>query len=206
MIKRFALLTALAASLLAVGSGAWAQAKPATPAAPASAPAKASPKAALIAKILVLQQPSIENMARGMIEQPAAQLMQQVGMVIRQRVPEDKREEVAREIQGDARKYVEETLPSARERALKLAPTTIGPILEEQFTVDELKQVLALLESPLNRKYQAAAGEIQRALSEKFLAESRPLVGPKIQAMEQAVSQRLAPYMAAPRPASAAGK
>ena len=74
MMKRM-LLLALCVSANAV----WAQ---------ASAPANAAKKA-LVAKILQLQQPGIEGMSRTMIEQPAAQLMQQVSGVLRQRVPDD---------------------------------------------------------------------------------------------------------------------
>lgn len=167
---------------------------------------KASPKKALVAKILVLQQPNLDNMARGMIEQPAAQLMQQVSIAVRQRVPEDKREELGREVQADVKKYIDETLPIVRDSASRLAPSTVGAVLEERFSVEELKQIIALLESPLNRKYQAAGADMQRALTEKLVAESRASVQAKIQALEQSVGKRMAPYMGASGAASGAGK
>ena len=167
---------------------------------------KASPKKPLIAKILVLQQPNLDNMARGMIEQPAAQLMQQVSIAVRQRVPEDKREELGREVQADVKKYIDETLPIVRDSASRLAPSTVGAVLEERFSVEELKQIIALLESPLNRKYQAAGADMQRALTEKLVAESRASVQAKIQALEQSVGKRMAPYMGASGAASGAGK
>lgn len=193
MIKHLALLTLCCA----LTGNAFAQAVAAD---------KPSPKKALIAKILLLQQPNLENMARGMIEQPAAQLMQQVGMAVRQRVPEDKRDELGRELQADVKKYIDETLPIVRERAIKLAPSTVGAVLEDKFSVDELKQIIALLESPLNRKYQEAGAEMQRAITEKLVAESRAAVQPKIQALEQSVAKRMAPFMATGNAASGAGK
>ena len=167
---------------------------------------KASPKKALVAKILVLQQPNLDNMARGMIEQPAAQLMQQVSIAVRQRVPEDKREELGREVQGDVKKYIDETLPIVRDSASRLAPSTVGAVLEERFSVEELKQIIALLESPLYRKYQAAGADMQRALTEKLVAESRASVQAKFQALEQSVGKRVAPYVSASGAASSAGK
>ena len=167
---------------------------------------KASPKKALITKILVLQQPNLDNMARGMIEQPAAQLMQQVSIAVRQRVPEDKREELGREVQADVKKYIDETLPIVRDSASRLAPSTVGAVLEERFSAEELKQVIALLESPVYRKYQAAGADMQRALTEKLVAESRTSVQAKIQALEQSVGKRMAPYMGASGAASGAGK
>lgn len=156
----------------------------------APAPASASKKA-LVAKVLQLQQPGIEGIARQLAEQPALQMLQQAGMAL-QRLPADKREAVAKELQADARKYAEETTPIVRERALKLAPQTIGVVLEEKLSEDELKQVVAMLESPVNRKYTALLGEMQRALGAKLVAETRADVDPKVRALEQSMSRRLA--------------
>ena len=190
----------LLAGLLAAASAVHAQGP--APAAAASAPVSAAKKA-LVAKVLQLQQPGIEAMARAMVEQPAAQLMQQVSMVLRSRVPPDQREAMAKDIQADLKKYVDETTPGVRERAVKLAPSTIGAVLEQKLTEDELKQVIAILESPANRKFQALGGDMQRAITEKLVAESRSDVQPKIQAMEQSIAKRLGPYAA---PAASAPK
>jgi hypothetical protein len=147
-------------------------------------------KKELVARVLKLQQPGIEMMARTLAEQPAMQLMQQVGPAL-QRLPEDRREAVARDIEADVRKYVDEAGPIVRDRAIKLAPTTIGPLLEERFTEDELKQIIAFLESPVNRKFQGMAQDMQRAMAEKLVAESRAEVEPKVRALQQSATQRL---------------
>ena len=144
----------------------------------------------LVAKVLKLQQPGIEAMARGMAEQPAMQMMQQAGAAL-QRLPAERREAVARDIEADVRKYAEETVPLVRERANKLTPSTIGALLEERFTEDELRQVIAILESPVNRKFQSMAPDMQRAIGEKLIAEVRPLVEPKLRALDQSMGKRL---------------
>jgi uncharacterized protein len=177
---RKTLFTAVALTLL---SG-WAQAQ--TAAALPSSPAKKE----LVTKVLDLQRPGIEAMGRSLAEQPAMQMMQQAGAAL-QRVPADKREVVAREIEADVRKYVEEAGPIVRDRAVKLAPSTIGQVLEDNFTEDELKQVLALLESPVNRKFQSLAPAMQKAITEKLVAETRASVEPKMRALEQTVARRL---------------
>jgi hypothetical protein len=203
MFKTLALAFALAFT-----AQAQAQQTPITaPAAPAALPTSPAKKA-LVAKIISLQQPGIEALARQMVEQPAAQLLQQAGPALQQRVAADQREAVGREIQADVRKFVDEAAPLARERAVKLAPSTIGTVLEERMTEDELKQVIAILESPANKKFQALAGDMQRALAEKLVAETRPLIQPKLQALEQSVAKRLGitPPPAGAAPAPAAGK
>ena len=192
MLKPVALALLLASLLTSVAT-AQTPAASAAAAAPAAVPAApVSPaKKALVAKVLLLQQPGIEGMARTMVEQPALQLMQQAGQALQQRVPAEQREAVGREIQADLRKYVDETTPLVRDRAIKLAPSTIGAILEQKMTEEELKQVVQILESPVNKKFQSLSGDMQRAIAEKLVADTQPLVQPKLQAVQQSVGKRL---------------
>lgn len=147
-------------------------------------------KKELVAKVLQLQQPGLEQMARSMAQQPAAMMMQQAAPVL-QRLPAERREAVARDIEADVRKYTEEAIPLVTERAIKLAPSTIGALLEERFSEDELKQIITMLESPVNRKFQSMGGDMQRSIGEKLIAETKPQIEPKLRALEQTVSKRL---------------
>ena len=152
----------------------------------------ASPaKKELVQKLLALQQPGIEMAARGMVERPAALMLQEAGRVVQTQVPAEKREAVAKTIEADAKRYVDEAFPLVRERALKIAPTTLGAALEEKFTEDELKQLVAWFESPVNKKFQAASGEMQNSFMQKLVAEARPLLEPKLQALEQKIRAAL---------------
>ncbi len=156
------------------------------------APAAASPaKKELVARILQLQQPGIEALATNLAQQPAGQVMQGAGVALRTRVPADKREALGTAIQADVKKYVDEAVPLARDRAVKLAHGTIGPILEEKLTEDELKQVIAILESQAFAKFNRLQPEMQNALTAKLVAETRPLIEPKIRALDATVSRRL---------------
>ena len=51
--------------------------------------AQANPKKDLVQKLLVLQQPGIEQVARSLVERPAVQMMQEVAMVLQRQVPPD---------------------------------------------------------------------------------------------------------------------
>ena len=166
----------------------------------------ANGKKELVARVLLLQQPGIEAMARGLAEQPAMQIMQQAGQAL-QRLPAERREALARDIEADLRKYAEEAVPIVSARAVKLAPGTIGPLLEERLSEDELRQVIAMLESPVIRKFQGMAGDMQKALTEKLVAETKPDIEPKVRAMQQVVAKRLGlPAQPASAPAAPAKK
>lgn len=167
-----------------------------------SASAPPSPaKKELIQKVLTIQQPAIDQMSRQLVEAPAARLLQQAGPALQQRIPADKREAVGQEIQADVKKYVDESVPIVRDRATKLAPSTIGVLLDEKFTEDELKQIVAVFESPAYKKFNAMGNDMQRALGEKLVAETRANIEPKMQALQQSVAKRLG---ATPAPAAAA--
>ncbi len=157
----------------------------------AQAQTQSAGKKELVQKVLLLQQPGLEAVARGLVEQPAAQMMQAAGRAIQTEVPADKREAVAKAIESDVKKYVDEALPLVRERAMKAAPSTIGATLEEKFSEDELKQLIAWLESPVNKKYQGLGADMQKGFVQKVVADSRPLIEPKIQALEQKVRATL---------------
>jgi hypothetical protein len=175
-----------------LASAALAHAQTSAPAAPASAAKKE-----LVQKLMVLQQPGIEGLARNLVEQPALQMLQAAGRALGQ-VPADKREAIGKGIEADIKKYVEEATPIVRERAVKLAPSTIGAAMEEKFTEDELKQLIAWLESPVNKKYAQLGPEIQSGFTQKLVAEARPTIEPKIQALEAKVRSSLGAPAAGP--------
>ena len=97
----------------------------------------------------------------------------------------------ARLLQAEVKKYTDEAVPLVRDRAVKLAPSTIGAVLDEKFTEEELKQLVALIESPVYAKFQMLGNDMQRALTQKLIAETRPLIEPKVKALEQAIARRL---------------
>ncbi len=187
-----------------LASAAIAHAQTAASAAPASAAKKE-----LVQKLLVLQQPGIEGMARNLVEQPAARMMQAAGQALQQQVSSEKREAVGNAIETDIKKYVDDVTPIVRDRAIKLAPSTIGAMLEEKFTEDELKQLVAWLESPVNKKYAQLGPEMQSNFTQKLVADARPLVEPRLQALDAKLRASLgvpglAPAAAASAPTKAA--
>jgi len=170
-------------------------------------------KKELVAKVLLLQQPGIEQAGQALAERPAAQLMQQAGLALQTKVAPEKREGIAKEIQADVKKYADEAVPLVRERAVKVAPSTIGAMLEEKFSEDELKQLIAIIESPVNRKFSQMSGEMQKVLVDKLVIEMQGTIDPKVKTLEQSIAKRLGlPTTAAPvskaakSPAKAASK
>jgi uncharacterized protein len=173
-----------------------------------AAQAQSTPaKKELVARILKAQQPGIEAMARSLVEQPAIELMGNAANALPERVAKDRQDAVAKEIEADVQKYVNDAFPLVRDRAVRLAPGTIGALLEERFTEDELKQVASIMESPVYNKFQRMGDDMQKVLIDKVVADTRAAIEPKVRSLEQAIARRLGvnpapPAAGAQRPAS----
>jgi hypothetical protein len=170
----------------------------------ASAASAQGTKKELVQRVLQAQQSEIENVSRSIVERPAAQMMQEAGLAMQRQVPAEKREAMGKSIEAEVRKYIDESYPLVRERALKLAPTTIGAVLEEKLSDDELRQLVTWLESPANKKFQQLGPDMRNSFIQKVLTESRPAVDPKIQALDGRIRVILGVPPATPAPAASA--
>ena len=150
----------------------------------AGAAAQGNTKKELAQKVVQLQQAELELVARGLVERPAAQMMQEAGLALQRQVAPDKREAMGKAIEAEVKKYIDEAYPLVRERALRIAPTTIGAMLEEKMSEDELRQLVAWLESPANKKYQQIGPDMRNVFIQKVLNDARPVVDPKVQALD----------------------
>jgi uncharacterized protein len=147
-------------------------------------------KKELVQKTLRLSQANIEGVGAVIAGQTAAQALQAVRQAMA-RVPQDKRQALANELQADIRRFQEEATPLLRASAVKSAPSTLGAMLEEKFSEDELKVLNAWLESPVSRKYQQLSSDALQALSQKIIAETRPQIEPKLKTLDQQMTAKL---------------
>jgi hypothetical protein len=172
----------------------------------ATAPAFAQTKKDLVNRLLLLQQPGIEAMAKQLAERPAIQM----ALAARQafgNVPQDKREAVAKAIDADLKKYTDEAVPLIRDRAIKLAPSTLGTELENNFSEAELKQLIDWLDSPVIKRFQTLAPQMQNTLAEKLVNDTKGQIEPKLKTLEASMSKHLGlpPPGAAPAAGAGAG-
>ena len=176
--------------------------------APVPAAATSPAKKELVQRILRVQQGDIDGFARSLVEQPAARMEQEAALAMQQmQFSQDRFQSTGKQIDAEVRKYVDEALPIVRERATRLASTTLGPALEAKLTEDDLKQLLAWLESPVKAKFE----QVSRDFVQQAAREASPLVQPKIVALNGRIRTLLgvppaggapAPAPQPPRPAS----
>lgn len=200
MTRLFAIKRMACVALLTGASLAHAQ-NQAIPNAPASAAKKE-----LVQRLVTLQQPALDNMARNLAERPVIQMMSAAENAVQSRVPPEKRQAMADQIKGEMRKFLDDAVPLVRDRASKIGQTSLGPVFEEKFTEDELRQLVAQLESPAYKKFQQALPDLTNVFVQQLVAEVEPSINPKLNALEQRVGAIInagAPAAAASSPNAA---
>lgn len=154
-----------------------------------SAEAIAPAKKALVDRVLQLWQ--IDTIGQSMLQAPVSDAVQQARAMLQGRAAPEKRDAAMTDIVGEARKFMEETTPIARASADKLIPTTVAPLLAERFTEEELKQMVAILESPVKKKFEAMVPELQKKLGESVAADTRAVIDPKLKGLQERIGLRL---------------
>jgi uncharacterized protein len=157
---------------------------------PAHAQAPAPTKKDLALRVITAQQASVESMGRQLAANTSQQVLETAGAALEQ-VPKAKQEATGKAIQDDVKKFYDEIEPLLKTTAVKSAPAAVGPLLEEKLSEDELKQIATWLESPAAKKYQALAADMQTALTQKLVADSRETVETKLKALEGTIRGRL---------------
>jgi uncharacterized protein len=175
-----------------------------------SALAQPSPaKKALIDKIVALQQQGLaDSMAANIVQQPLPQLMNG-GRAALQQLPPEKREATAKAMDAELKKFIDENVPYLKDKISKAVPGTASALLDERFSEDELKQVVAWAESPVSQKFGLASVELQKAIAQKVMAEAGPTLEGRLKTLQNTLAKQLGlqpPPAAAPKPAASAAK
>jgi uncharacterized protein len=147
-------------------------------------------KQALIDRILVLFHP--ENAVLIAVQRPAKETMQKSAIALQTaHVPKERVDKALKDISTDVQKYIDTATPLAAASAKKNVGPAVGPIFAENFTVDELRQILALLESPVKAKFEKLVPRMEDAVGQKVQAEVAPQINKDIQAMNESAGTKL---------------
>ncbi len=179
------------AAALAPTFPAQAQSAPAaSAAAQAPLPAPDAEKQKIIDRILAVFHP--ENGVLQAVQRPAVDAMQQSNIALQTaHVTPERKEKTLKDISTDVQKYIDATTPLAVASAKKNTNPSVGPILAKNFTADELRQIDAMLESPLKTRFEKLVPEMEAAVGQKVHAEIAPQVNQSVKTMTEAVGTKL---------------
>jgi len=186
-LRRPLQLLALAAAIAATSS-VHAQAAPAAAAAPLPAPDAEKQK--VIDRILEVFHPEVGVLKA--VQRPGLEAMQKSNIAMETaRVAPERREKALKDISTDVQKYLDTTTPIATASAKKYTNPSVGPILAKNFTLEELRQIEAMLESPLKARFEKLVPDMENAVGQKVQADIAPQVNQNVKTMTEAVGTKL---------------
>jgi hypothetical protein len=106
-------------------------------------------------------------------------------------VPQERKDKTMKDIGTDVQKYIDTTMPMAIASAKKATGPAVAPILAQNFSSEELRQLIALLESPIKDKFEKLVPQMENAVGQKVTAEIAPQVNKNVQVMTEAVGTKL---------------
>lgn len=183
-----ALAFAAAGPCIAAGNAAAPAPAPVTMVAAPNAAIPAS-KQPLVDRVLALWH--VENVAIQMVQRPAADALEQAHIALQGRVTGAKQDATMKQIAVDVQKYIDEATPIARDNATRIKASTLGPLLAQNFSEEELRQLIALLESPVKSKFEQLVPQMERAYGQRIAETSRAAIDPKLKAMTESVGTKL---------------
>jgi len=147
-------------------------------------------KQKLIDQILTLWHP--ENSVVMAVQRPGADALEKSRIALQQaQLPQAKFEAEMKDIAGDVQKYIDITTPLVTASAKKNLQTTVVPLLAQGFSVEELRQLLALLQSPVKAKFEKLIPQADKAIGQKVQQEAGAEINKNIQEMTKAVGTKL---------------
>jgi hypothetical protein len=155
-----------------------------------TAAAPVAPEKQALVKRVLARMP-MENVGLAMLQTPASEAVRQARAVLQGRATPDKQEAAMKDITAEAAKFLEEEAPLVRASTAQVVDSAIAPLLAQRFTVDELAQLAAILESPVKAKFEALAPEIQKTLGESVAKASQAQVNPKLAELQNKIGLRL---------------
>ena len=176
-MRKLILTSTLAALFLAAGV--------ATAAEPAVSPAKQE----LVNQILKLS--NMEYVGQKMLQQRVNEAVQQARVVLQSRGNPEKRDAAMTDVIKEAKTFMDQAGPISNASSDKLSPGILGPALLERFNEEELRQVIALLQSPVRQRFDALVLEAEHKLGPAVSADAGAAINPKLKELNERIGTRL---------------
>lgn len=184
--------TALCVSLLALWSGAQAQATAPAASTAATAPAASDAKRALAVRMVALQKgaPDMERTAFQLTNSAVQPLVEKWGPKL-DKVPAARQEKAREQLDGELNKLASGVRKLIEPQMPKSADAVLLQAYLDRFTEEELRFLVSTFESPTFRKYQSAAPELGNVWIKDVIESTRDDVLKLANAFEEAAAKIL---------------
>ena len=149
-------------------------------------------KKELAAKLVAQQTSDLDQLSAQLTNNAVAPMLAKWAPRLQSEVAESRRKEVADKLNEELNRFRDDTYAIIKGKTGKASAEALTPLYVERFSDDELKQLTAIFESPVFKKLQATAPELQKALIQKLVEDSRGEVQTRTAAFDAAAAKLIA--------------
>jgi hypothetical protein len=154
-----------------------------------AAPGVPPEKQALVQRVLAKM--ALDSVGMQMLQAPVAEMLRQSRVVVTSRVPAEKQEAAMKDVTAEATKFLEQETPGLRASTQAVVQASVAPLLAQKFSLDELKQLAEILESPVLAKFETLVPEMKKAVGENVAKANQAQIQPKMTELQNRVGLRL---------------
>jgi hypothetical protein len=118
-------------------------------------------------------------------------MLRQSRVVVTSRVPAEKQEAAMKDITAEATKFLEQEAPPLRASTQAAVKSSVAPLLAQKFSVEELKQLAEVLESPVLAKFETLVPEMKKTVGDNVAKANAAQIQPKMTELQNRIGLRL---------------
>ncbi len=170
------LLTALAIASLALCTASQAQSVDA--------------KLELATRVVALQQgPELNRLVAELADSAAQEVVQSWTAKLQTTVPKARQQQASDALNAELRTYFDDVSKLINGKVSQVNSTALVPAYMDRFSVEELRQIAAFFESPVIRKFQAAAPELGNIFVKQLVDATRADVAVRMKQFDEAAAK-----------------
>jgi hypothetical protein len=133
----------------------------------------ADPKLEWATRVVSLQQgPELQRLVAQLADSATQEILQNWGPKL-QSVPQARQQKAGDELNAQLKTYYDDVSKIINGKVVQVSNSALIPAYMERFSVDELKQLAVFFESPVVKKYQAAAPELGNLFVKELVEATR---------------------------------
>jgi hypothetical protein len=133
----------------------------------------ADPKLEWATRVVSLQQgPELQRLVAQLADSATQEILQNWGPKL-QNVPQARQQKAGDELNAQLKTYYDDVSKIINGKVVQVSNSALIPAYMERFSVDELKQLAVFFESPVVKKYQAAAPELGNLFVKELVEATR---------------------------------
>lgn len=140
----------------------------------ASIAQSSDPKLDWATRVVALQQgPELQRLVGQLADSATQEILQNWAPKLQSNVPQARQEKAREQLNAALKAYYDDVSRIISGRVIQVSSGALIPAYMERFSLDELKQIATFFESPVIKKYQAAAPELGNVFVKELIDATR---------------------------------